>query len=122
MELIYARYGKWKEILDFHHDGDTPRQSQDRELSNSEAAAFITMISQYAYALAVINDNRHKVSSNDPNIVNLVSHHLNRISDTYSRVPYDPIGISHVFYPYHHEMAGFMNATAFASFAMAQGP
>lgn len=54
--------------------------------------------------------------STEASIQELALNKLQGLSKAVSKVPFDGLPISHIFYPYHHELGQLMNATAYSSY------
>jgi len=91
----------------------------DRELTNDKPYSFKSVMYQYSYVLTLINSSPKDLLASDK--FKSVEQSLSALSSICKSIKYDKIGSSHVFYPYHREIAEIMNATAHASYAIAQG-
>jgi len=106
-ELIYARYGKWQNIIDLQN-------REDSEVNNdfiSSRPPYIKSLRLYGKVLALIR------TGND---IKLIEDTLQEFKEVINNITegVPPLTKGHVFYPYHRELGSLMDSIVTAAWLM----
>ena len=106
-ELIYARYGKWQNIIDLQNQ-ENNEVKNDFILSRSP---YIKSLRLYGKALALIRIG---------NDIKLIEHTLQEFKQAIHSIPdgVPPLTKGHVFYPYHRELGILMDSIVSSAWLM----
>ena len=110
LELVYARFGKWEEILSLPTNGGALSKSE------SSGTPYLRSQSLYAHILATLWSNRSGGGRSEG--VNEIESMRINFAKEIQNIAEDSLPIHHVFYPYHREIGQLLNLTLLAAFQM----
>lgn len=120
-ELIWARFGKWDNILSHQKKENEKNLKLTSSINDTKFPPYVQMLRLYAQALSLIGIYDQQIyHSRLPLVVTINDIHdtINKLTLAINEIPSSEINNNHVFYPFHQEISLIVNNTVYAALAI----